>query len=120
MQRLELLDLKKALGEVLARDPVRTCEEADGAGFEPAKPFGCYPCTPNRQPSVFQYVRWVVMQKRDRRSDDQRFYGALPTELRRSEIAVAPVRLEPTTSGSLSMYSESAVDRVRCGGFESD
>lgn len=30
-----------------------------------------------------------------------------------ARIAVAPVGLEPTTSGSLSMYSESAVDRVR-------
>ena len=61
-------------------------------------------------------------------------YGALPTELRRDEEAVgqslqlvtfdilsyalrltkvAPVGLEPTTPGSQSMYSESAVDRVR-------
>ena len=30
--------------------------KADGAGLEPARPFGHLPCTPNRQPSVFRVV----------------------------------------------------------------
>ena len=76
----------------------------------------------------------VVMRcKRDRRGRDQRIYGALPTELRRAvevggqsrsacdlglcdQRPVTKLRRwdsNPTTPGSLSMYSESAVDRVR-------
>ncbi len=67
----------KSLDEVVARDPARVLSQAGRAGFEPAKPCGQLPCTPNRQSSeFFQYLFFLLYF--DRRSDDQRVFAALP------------------------------------------
>ena len=65
--------------------------EADGAGFEPAKPYGYQPCTPLRQSSVYEFPTKCVTQ---------RLVGALPLSYSATvDFRVAPVGLEPTTSG---------------------
>ena len=74
--------IEKTLGEVLAREPVLLSRKLAGRDSNPLD-LSVVPCTPNRQPSVFRYaVLFVVMQKRDRRSCDQRVLRRSTTELR--------------------------------------
>ena len=77
-----LNQMEKALGEVLVREPVLLSRKLAGRDSNPLD-LSVVPCTPNRQPSVFRYVvLFVVMQKRNRRSCDQRVLRRSTTELR--------------------------------------
>ena len=53
-------------------------------------------------------------KSKDRRSDDQRNYGALPLSYGATCLQIAPVGFEPTTSGLRSMYSNRQSVTLKC------